>query len=90
MAIEDQDLHCMKARLEQLGGWPVMDDHGIWDPDNFHWTNTTALLALQGWSWDMLVDVMVALVANDTSSYRLEVGGHRTPGKVFSEVGLQQ
>lgn len=52
-----------------------MDDHGVWDPDNFHWTNMTVWLAQKGWSWDMVVDVAVALVANDTSRYQLEVCG---------------
>ncbi|XP_054285200.1 neprilysin-2-like [Macrosteles quadrilineatus] len=72
-AVEDQDLDDMKVRLEQLGGWPVMDDHGVWDPDNFHWTNMTVWLAQRGWCWDMVVDVAVALVANDTSRYQLEL-----------------
>lgn len=60
-------------RLEQLGGWPVMDDLGIWDPDDFHWTNMTVLLAKHGWSWDMIVDVVLALDARNTSRYHLEV-----------------
>ncbi|XP_046677781.1 neprilysin-2-like [Homalodisca vitripennis] len=72
-AIEENGLEGMKQRLELLGGWPVLDEYGVWDEDDFDWVNTTVLLMDEGWSSDMLVDLCIGTDARNNSRSRLQI-----------------